>query len=169
MNNKVLTKFIIGLLLINLEFIMYNTVRFFSLIPLIIIFHFIFLVVIARNWNTKSTYSLYTIAILLSYIYSLYTNINAIFYIICAIYLVWYTQKKIVPTNGTTMFVNVIKLFIIIFTIRSFIYIIRYNINIDIMTVITINTLACAIINGLITYAMLKVFSNKQEMIEDHN
>lgn len=168
MTNKVLRKFIIGFLLINLEFMLYNTLDFFSIMPIIIIFHFIFLVIVANRWKTESTYSLYTLGLVLSYVYTLYANINALFYIIITIFLIWYTRTRLVDKNGTELFVKTIKMFIYIFAIRSLIFVIRYNINVDLNTLIIINTLASAVINGLVTYLLLKIFQNSEETDEDH-
>lgn len=168
MTNKVLRKFIIGFLLINLEFMLYNTLDFFSIMPIVIIFHFIFLVIVANRWKTESTYSLYTLGLVLSYVYTLYANINALFYIIITIFLIWYTRTRLVDKNGTELFVKTIKMFIYIFAIRSLIFVIRYNINVDLNTLIIINTLASAVINGLVTYLLLKIFQNSEETDEDH-
>ncbi len=168
MTNKVLRKFIIGFLLINLEFMLYNSLDFFSIMPIVIIFHFIFLVIVANRWKTESTYSLYTLGLVLSYVYTLYANINALFYIIITIFLIWYTRTRIVDKNGTELFVKIMKMFIYIFAIRSLIFVIRYNINVDLNTLIIINTLASAVINGLITYLLLKIFQNSEETDEDH-
>ncbi len=169
MRNKVFLKFLIGLLLVNLEFIMYNTFEIFSVVPVVIIFHFIYLVIITNRWRTESTYSLYAMGLILSYIYSLYANVNAIYYILITIFLIWYSRTRLMENRGIELFIKVIKMYVFIFAVRSFIFVIMYNINIDLKTVIVINTLSSAIINSIIVFIFLLKFQTRNEKEEDHN
>ncbi len=146
----------IGWLLIQMEFQIYTQVRFFDYVPFIIIFPFFLILRLSIHKQLKKEYPIYIIGVIIMYIYSLYSDAYPYLLITTIICFIWYSRNHLQEQVGYKLFASLFVMYSIFFGARLVHFVIIYNLDIDFITAVIVNTMSVAVINTIIAYFVIQ-------------
>ncbi len=155
--------FVLGLILINLEFMASSLLSFFSVISVVIMTPVIMLSVLAMKYPFKSEWKLYALTVTLMYIYGLYAGIYQVYIIIVTVILVWSIRNYVFYLRRTDLLVSVFTSYFIYFVAITGYFVFAYNLNINIGYVFIVNTLVSTTLNSLLCYIFMIIFIKDEE------
>lgn len=152
--------FIIGVVLINLEFALYTISNLFGVMSIVIITPLILLSVVAMNhYEYHGEWKIYLLSFLLLIIYGQYANVYEVFIVIIGIIFVWFYRNYIIDLHKTDLLIGIFISYFVLFTAITIYFIFVYNLNVDLTIVFFINTLVGTSLNTIITAIVLFVFT----------
>ncbi len=169
MNSKFnfLALFLLGLVLINVEFIMYTYVDFFSVISLVIMFPMILLAIIAMNYYDERTeWKVYVLTVALMIIYGIYANIYEVFIVVAGVIFVWFYRTYLMYLRKTDLLVGVFISYLGLFSALTMYFVFAYNLNLNIAMVFLVNTLIGSTVNALLCYIAILIFTSDYEKVD---
>lgn len=160
--------FIIGFILINLEFAMYSSLSLFGVISLVLISPLILLAIISMNhYEVHGEWKIYVLTVALMLVYGAYANIYQVYIVLVGTIFVWFYRTYLIDLHKTDLLVGIFVSYLALFSSLSFYFILVYNLNINLMMLLVLNTLVPAAINSLVTYIALLIFTKNLEE-DDH-
>ncbi len=158
MKSKEYLKYIlIGLLLVQLEFVMYTEITFFHYLSFIIILPLMYILRLSIHKKAVRGYEIYIIGIIIMYVYGVLSNTFPLFMIAITVGFIWYSQNKLTEKTGYNLFAHIIMMYLLFGLGRFVMFVYMYNLDIDFTTAFVVNTLAVSVLNAVLAFIVIQI------------